>query len=82
MGENSYDYIGITGIILHDFLIKYMCSVIGVRLLFQTSASHLGHIKRESAFEHGLIAQIQIILHMLKVSPVPLLSIHTFCSIQ
>ena len=42
----------------------------------------IGHVKWKSAFEHGQNVQIQIILHMCKVSSEPLLSIHTFCSIQ
>ena len=42
----------------------------------------LAHIKRKNVFKHIQNVQIQIILHMCKVSSGPLLSIHTFCSIQ
>ena len=37
---------------------------------------------KKSDFEHAQNVQIQIILHMSKISTRPLLSIHTFCSIQ
>ena len=43
---------------------------------------YLGCIKRKRAFEHAQYVQIQIILHMHKVSPGPLPLIHTFCSFQ
>ena len=39
-------------------------------------------VNRKSVFEHVQNAQIQIILHMHKVSSGPLLYIHAFCSIQ
>ena len=42
----------------------------------------MGHIKLKTAFEHAQNAQIQTILQMRIVSFEPLLSIHTFCSIQ
>ena len=45
-------------------------------------AMNMGHIERKSVLEHIQDVQIQIILHMHKVSSRPLLSIHTFCSIQ
>ena len=35
-----------------------------------------------SAFEYMQNVQIQVILHMHKVSPAPLLTIHIFCSIK
>ena len=43
---------------------------------------YLGHIKQKGPFKHVQNAQIQIILRMPQVSSGPLLSIHTFCSIQ
>ena len=42
----------------------------------------LDRVKQKSTFEHVQNALIQIILCMHKVSSRPLLSIHTFCSIQ
>ena len=43
---------------------------------------YFGHIKQKGPFKHVQNAQIQIILRMPQVSSGPLLSIHTFCSIQ
>ena len=43
---------------------------------------YMGYINWKSAFELVQKAHIQIILHMPKVWSGPLLSIHTFCSIQ
>ena len=42
----------------------------------------VGHVEWKSAFEYVQNAQIQIIMCMPKVLSGPLLSIHTFCSIQ
>ena len=47
-----------------------------------TYKNHLDRVKRKRAFGHAQNAQIQIILRRSKVSFGPLLSIHTFCSIQ
>ena len=44
--------------------------------------SILGSVKRKSAFQRAQDSQIQIVLHIRKVSLRPLLSIYTFCSIQ
>ena len=41
-----------------------------------------GHIKQKCAFQHAQISQNQTILCMGKALSGPLLSIHTFCSIQ
>ena len=38
----------------------------------------MGRVERNSAFEYAQDAQIQIILHMRKMSSESLLSIHTF----
>ena len=42
----------------------------------------MDHAKWKSAFEDAQCTLIQIILHMQQVLSGPLLSIHTFCSIQ
>ena len=42
----------------------------------------MAHVKRKSAFEHVQNVQIQIILHMRKISTGRLLSIQAFFSIQ
>ena len=42
----------------------------------------MDHAKWKSAFENAQCTQIQNILRMQQVLSGPLLSIHTFCSIQ
>ena len=48
----------------------------------QELKQNLDYVKRKIAFKQAQNKQIQIILHMPKVPSRPLLSIHTFCSIQ
>ena len=50
--------------------------------LYFNTDEQMGPIKRKSALEHVQNAQIQLILHMHKVSSGPVLSVHTFCSIK
>ena len=46
------------------------------------SINYVGRVKWKSTFEPEQTAQIHIILSIPEVSPGPLLSIHTFCSIE
>ena len=51
-----------------------------ILLLNKSSSNRLmGCIKQKSSFEHVQNTEIQINLHICKVSSGPLLSIHTFC---